>query len=54
MTKFHEERAKIVDLLLMANFGTCIVFIYSVFMWLIVGKETKGLDLQMKPPRSFK
>ena len=32
MTKFHEERAKIVDLLLMVNFGMCAVFYYSVFM----------------------
>ena len=26
MTKFHEDRAKIVDYLLMANFGTGVIF----------------------------
>ena len=31
MTKFHVDRAKIVDFLLLANFGTCIIFFYSVF-----------------------
>ena len=29
--KFHEDRTKIVDFLLMANFWTCLVFISSDF-----------------------
>ena len=33
LTKFHEQRAKIVDLLLMVNLGMCAVFFYSVFMY---------------------
>ena len=31
LTKFHEDRAKIVEFLLIANFGMCAVFFYSDF-----------------------
>merc|ERR1712020_299721 len=32
LTKFHEDRTKIVDFLLMSNFGTCLVFFSPDFM----------------------
>ena len=32
LTKFHKDRAKIVDFLLIANFGMCAVFFYSDFI----------------------
>ena len=42
MTKFHEDRAKIVDFLLMANFGTCAIF-FLVSLYIVCFHTLSGL-----------
>ena len=59
LTKFHEDRAKIADFLLIANFGMCAVFFYSDFRkypqkgYVLVSNILKVLICNMQHLRKF-